>query len=71
MTPLFYRNHINKEQINSIEQNNIKLKTSFLEVHTCCIEKILVFDKTEIDFVEVDVETRKTINLILKIKVIK
>ena len=65
MVPLFYRNHIDKEQISSIDQNNIKLKTSFLEVHTCCVEKTLVFDNTEIDFGEVSVETRKTVNLIL------
>ena len=65
MIPFFYRNHIDKENISSIDQNQIKLKTSFLEVHTCCVEKTLVFDKTEIDFGEVSVETRKTINLIL------
>ena len=61
--PLFYRIHIDK----SVQKENLteNLKASFIEVHTTCVQKILVFDKTEIDFGEVSVETRKTVNLVL------
>ena len=64
--PLFYRLHIDKT--NQKEENNTKtenLKVSFIEVHTTCVEKTLVFDKTEIDFGEVSVQTRKTVNLVI------
>lgn len=60
--PLFYRTHVEKGEITS---NQVNLKASFLEVHTTCVEKILVFDKTEIDFGEVSVQNRKTVNLVL------
>ena len=61
--PLFYRNHIDKSDNPNL--NEVQLKTSFLEVHTTCVEKLLVFDKTEIDFGEVSVQNRKTVNLVL------
>ena len=65
--PLFYRQHLDKT--NQKEGNNNpkteNLKVSFIEVHTTTVEKVLVFDKTEIDFGEVSVLTRKTINLVI------
>ena len=63
--PLFYRQHCEKSY--QKENNNIteNLKVSFIEVNTTCVEKVLVFDKTEIDFGEVSVLTRKTINLVV------
>ena len=60
---MFYRNHIDKSDNPNL--NEVQLKTSFLEVHTTCVEKLLVFDKTEIDFGEVSVQNRKTVNLVL------
>ena len=66
--PLFYRQHLDKSNQNE-NSNNINktenLKVSFIEVHTTCVEKVLVFDKTEIDFGEVSVLTRKVINLVI------
>ena len=65
--PLFYRQHVDKsnqkENININKTEN--LKVSFIEVHTTCVEKVLVFDKQEIDFGEVSVLTRKTVNLVV------
>ena len=65
--PLFYRMHIDKTNQKEINNNNKteNLKVSFIEVHTTSVEKTLVFDKTEIDFGEVSVQTRKTINLVI------
>ena len=67
--PLFYRQHIDKsnQKEDNNNTNNIveNLKVSFIEVSTTCVEKILVFDKTEIDFGEVSVLTRKTVNLVV------
>ena len=61
--PLFYRLHIDRTtQKDNLTEN---LKCSFIEVHTTCVQKLLVFDKTEIDFGEVSVQTRKTVNLVL------
>ena len=62
--PLFYRLHVDKTNQKEINQNE-NLKVSFIEVHTTTIEKTLVFDKTEIDFGEVSVQTRKTVNLVI------
>ena len=62
--PLFYRLHVDKTNQKEINQNE-NLKVSFIEVHTTTIEKTLVFDKTEIDFGEVSVQTRKTVNLVV------
>jgi hypothetical protein len=62
--PLFYRLHVDKTNQKEINQNE-NLKVSFIEVHTTTIEKALVFDKTEIDFGEVSVQTRKTVNLVI------
>ena len=61
---MFYRNHIDEDSI-EIKSTEIKLKTNFVEVHTTTVEKILIFNKTEIDFNEVSVKTRKTINVII------
>jgi len=62
--PLFYRLHVDKTNQKEINQTE-NLKVSFIEVHTTTIEKTLVFDKTEIDFGEVSVQTRKTVNLVI------
>ena len=64
LIPMFYRNHIDEDSI-EIKSTEIKLKTNFVEVHTTTVEKILIFNKTEIDFNEVSVKTRKTINVII------
>ena len=68
MIPLFYKQHTNDEDI-SIKvndvSNDIKLKASFIEVHTTTVEKVLVFDKEELNFGEVSIQTRKTLNLVL------
>jgi hypothetical protein len=41
------------------------IKRTFIEVSTTCVEKYLIFDKEEINFEEVSVQTRKTVNLTL------
>lgn len=56
--PIFYKNLSSKGQ----------LKKAFVEVKTTCVEKLLVFDKSEINFGEVSVKTRKTVNLTLQNK---
>ena len=61
---MFYRNHIDEDSI-EIKSSDIKLKANFLEIHTTTVEKILIFNKEEIDFNEVSVKTRKTINVIV------
>ena len=58
---MFYRNHIDEDSI-EIKSTDIKLKVNFIEIHTTKVEKILIFNKEEIDFNEVSVKTRKTIN---------
>ena len=63
--PLFYRIHQDKSNQNESNNRTENLSVSFIEVNTTCVEKNLVFDKTEIDFGEVSVQTRKTVNLIL------
>ena len=64
--PLFYRQHQDKSDQKENNNNRTEnLKVSFIEVHTTCVEKVLVFDKTEIDFGEVSVLTRKTVNLVI------
>ena len=64
--PLFYRQHQDKSDQKDNNNNRTEnLKVSFIEVHTTCVEKVLVFDKTEIDFGEVSVLTRKTVNLVI------
>ena len=64
--PLFYRLHVDKTNQKTGINNKVEnLKVSFIEVYTTSVEKTLVFDKTEIDFGEVSVKTRKTVNLVI------
>ena len=45
--------------------NSQQFKTAFIEVSTSCVEKTLIFEKTDIDFGDVSVQNVKTINLII------
>jgi len=73
-TTNYVSNSLNNPTSNSIPNpTNIKtgqqsqnLKVTFMEISTTTIEKELIFDKEEIDFGEVSVKTRKTINVTLK-----
>ena len=68
MIPLFYKQHTNDDDITikvNDATNDIKLKASFIEVHTTTVEKVLTFDKDELNFGEVSIQTRKTLNLVL------
>lgn len=58
--PLFYKT------LSNIETKT--MKKTFIEVSTTCVEKYLIFDKSDISFGEVSVNTRKTINLTLNNK---
>ena len=58
--PLCYKSITNSHQIS--------YKTAFIEVSTACVEKTLLFEKNEIDFGDVSVQTGKTVNVTLQNK---
>ena len=61
--PLYYK-PITKDD-SKINKTEKPIKMTFIEISTTTMEKDLIFDKEEIDFGEVSVKTRKTINVTL------
>ncbi|MCQ2817863.1 MAG: hypothetical protein MJ252_11415 [archaeon] len=65
IVPLFYRIHFDQSEIlnKNINLNEIPIKSSFVQIETSTVEKVLLFDKEELNFGEVSVNTKKLMDL--------